>query len=142
MQRLISHVGVLSIAAFGLTVSACGSVSDVTRERVARSEAAVQQAQQTVGTQESAAVELQRARDNLEQAKKALADKNDKKAERFAQSAQLDAELAVAKSQSAASRKAANELLASIQQLRQESQRQSPGQSTATPQSSDTTTNR
>jgi hypothetical protein len=124
MQRLKSYVGVSSTALVALlAVSACGSVSEVTRERVARSDAAVQQAQQTVGTQESAAVELQSARDNLAQAKQALADKNEKKAERFAQGAQLDAELAIAKSQSAASRKAANELLASIEQLRQETQR-------------------
>jgi hypothetical protein len=113
-----------------LMLSACGSVSEVTRERVARSDAAVAQAQQSVGTEESAAIELQRARDNLDQAKRALSDKDEKKAERFAQAAQLDAELAIAKSQSAASRKAANELLVGIQQLREEATR-APGSATA-----------
>jgi hypothetical protein len=44
-------------------------------------------------------------------------------ADRYAQLAQLDAELAVSKSQSASARKAADELLASIKTLRQEAER-------------------
>lgn len=98
----------------------CSSVSDVTRERVARSETSYQQAQQAVGRSEAGALELQRSKDNLEQAKAALDRKEGTTAERYAQLAQLDAELAVSKSQSAAARKAADELMASIQQLRQE----------------------
>lgn len=101
-------------------LAGCASVSDVTRERVARSETSVQQAQQAVGRSEAGALELQRAKDNLEQAKAALSKKESTKAERHAQLAQLDSELAVSKSQSAAARKAADELTASIQQLRQE----------------------
>lgn len=98
----------------------CSSVSDVTRERVARSETSVQQAQQTIGNSEAGALDLQRAKDNLQQAQAALSKKEGQKAERYAQIAQLDSELAVSKSQSAAARKAADELQASIQQLRQE----------------------
>lgn len=101
----------------------CSSVSDVTRERVARSETSVQQAQQAVGTSEAGALDLQRAKDNLQQAQAALSKKEAQKAERYAQIAQLDAELAVSKSQSSAARKAADELQASIQQLRQEAAR-------------------
>jgi hypothetical protein len=66
---------------------------------------------------------LQRAKDNLEQAKAALNKKEGQKAERYAQLAQLDAELAISKSQSASARKAADEVLASIQTLRQEAAR-------------------
>lgn len=109
-------VGVL---AAGVLVG-CSSVSDVTRERVARSETSFQQAQQAVGRSEAGALELQRAKDNLEQAKAALDKKESTKAERYAQLAQLDSELAMSKSQSAAARRAADELTASIQQLRQE----------------------
>jgi chromosome segregation ATPase len=98
----------------------CSSVSDVTKERVARSESTYQQAQQAVGRSEAGALELQRSKDNLEQAQAALAKKEGQKAERYAQLAQLDAELAVSKSQSAQARKAADELMASIQQLREE----------------------
>lgn len=127
MTTAISRAGVPALGAFAIVLLAgCGGVSEVTKERVARSETSVRQAQQTVGNSESGAVELQRARDNLEQARQALNDKNDKKAERMAQQAQLDAELAIAKSQSASARKAADEVLASIQQLRQESSRGTP----------------
>lgn len=98
----------------------CSSVSEVTRERVARSETSFQQAEQAVGRSEAGALELQRAKDNLQQAQAALGKKEAQKAERYAQLAQLDSELAVSKSQSAQARKAADELQASIQQLRQE----------------------
>jgi chromosome segregation ATPase len=101
-------------------LAGCSSVSDVTRERVARSETSFQQAQQAVGRSEAGAIELQRAKDNLEQAKAALDKKESQKAERYAQLAQLDSELALSKSQTASARKAADELTASIQQLRQE----------------------
>lgn len=104
-------------------LAGCSSVSEVTKDRVARSETSYQQAQQTVGRSEAGALELQRSKDNLEQAKAALSKKESEKAERYAQLAQLDAELAVSKSQSAAARKAADELMASIQQLRQEAAR-------------------
>lgn len=110
---------IVGVLAAGMLVG-CSSVSDVTRERVARSETSFQQAQQAVGRSEAGALELQRAKDNLEQAKVALDKKESTKAERYAQLAQLDSELAMSKSQSAAARKAADELTASIQQLRQE----------------------
>jgi hypothetical protein len=104
-------------------LAGCGGISDLTRERVARSETSVQQAQQTVGNSEQGALELQRAKENLDAARQAMKDGNEQMAERHAQLAQLDAELAVSKSQSAAARKAADELLASIKQLRQEADR-------------------
>jgi hypothetical protein len=115
-------IPILGVLAVGL-LAGCSSVSPVTKERVARSETTVQQAQQTVGNSESGALELQRAKDNLATAQAALAKKEAQKAERYGQLAQLDAELAVAKSQSASARKAADEVLASIQTLRQEAAR-------------------
>ena len=124
MKTLISRTGLplLGVVAMSL-LAACSSVSEVTKERVARSETSVQQAQQTLGNSESGAVELQRARDSLTQAKTALDKKEGQKAERYAQLAQLDAELAIAKSQSASARHAADELLASIKTLREEAAR-------------------
>lgn len=112
----------LGVLAVGM-LAGCSSVSAVTKERVARSESSLQQAQQAVGRSEAGAVELQRSRDNLEQAKAALSKKEGEKAERYAQLAQLDAELAISKSQSSSARKAADEVLASIQTLRQEAAR-------------------
>lgn len=116
----------LSFAVGAGMLAGCGGVSDLTRERVARSEASVQQAQQTLGNSEQGAVELQRAKESLEQARAALKANNEQQATRYAQLAELDAQLAVSKSQSASARKAADELLASIKQLRQEADRSSP----------------
>ena len=120
---MTSAGGPLALAA--VLLAGCGGVSELTKERVARSETSVQQAQQTIGSSEQGAIELQRGKDNLEHARQAIKDGKEQPAERYAQLAQLDAELAVAKSQSATARKASSELLMSIKQLRQEALRQS-----------------
>jgi chromosome segregation ATPase len=120
----------LSLAVSASLLTACGGVSDLTRERVARSETSVKQAQQTIGSSEQGAVELQRANESLEQARGALKDGKEEQAMRYAQLAQLDAELAVSKSQSASARKAADEVLASIKTLRQEAERSDPQRTT------------
>jgi hypothetical protein len=118
--------------ALGLSIlgalSACASAPDLAKERVARSETSVQQAQQTLGKSEHGAMELQQARDKLNGAKSALAKGQGKEAERLAAQSHLYAELAVAKSQSADARKAANEVLASLDMLRQETERNTPTQ--------------
>jgi hypothetical protein len=120
MNRIMMSIVGTSIV--GMLVG-CGGVSEVTRDRVARSETTVQQAQQTVGTSEAGAIELQQAKERMESAQRALKKEDEVAAERFASQAQLTAELAVAKSQSAQARKAADELLASIETLRQEAAR-------------------
>ena len=127
MDTPIVRIGLplMSVAALAV-LSGCSDVSDLTKERVARSETSVQQAQQTLGNSEAGAIELQHAKDNLDHARRSLNDKKGKDAEHFAQQAQLDAELAVAKSQSAAQRKAADELMASIKTLREEASRGQP----------------
>ena len=109
-------------AATLVMLGAC-SVSKATKEAVARADSRFQQAQQSLGNSEGGAVELQRAKSHLEQAQKAVKDGDDEPALRHAQQAELDVELAVAKAQNFTARKAANEMQASIQQLRQETQR-------------------
>lgn len=130
MNTAIPRVGGIvlgaTIGAAALSLAGCSGVSDLTKEHVARSETSVTQAQQTLGNSEAGALELQRAKQNLDQARAALNKKDAKHADAFAQQAQLDAELAVAKSQTASARKAADELMASIQTLRQEAQRTQP----------------
>jgi chromosome segregation ATPase len=128
-KLMVSIVGAGAIA----VLTGCGGVSEVTKDRVARSETVVQQAQQTVGTSEAGAIELQQAKDKLEAARRELSRENAVAAERFASQAQLTAELAVAKAQSSTARRAADELLASIETLRQEAARGSGGSAT-TPQ--------
>jgi hypothetical protein len=111
------------------SLSAHGSnASDLAKERVAQSDTSVQQAEQTLGGSEHGAMELQQARDKLNAAKSALAKKEWQDAERAAAQAHLSAELAVAKSQSAAARKSANQVLASLEALRQETERATPTQ--------------
>ena len=116
---IVSIVGATALGVF----AGCGGVSEVTKDRVARSETAVQQAQATVGNSEAGALELQQAKDKMQAAQSELKRDNAVAAERYASQAQLTAELAVAKSQSAQARKAADELLASIETLRQEASR-------------------
>lgn len=110
------------------TLSACSNVSALTKERVAQSDSSFQQAQQAVGRSEAGAIELQQARDKLDAAKAALANDRQEEAERSAAQARLYAELAMAKSQSAAARKSADEVLASVETLRSEAERTSPTQ--------------
>lgn len=128
MKRNVVRAWPIALATATLLVG-CGGVSEVTKERVARSETAVRQAQQNVGNQESGALELQKARDHLEQARRALDDEKEEAALRHAQQAELNAELAVARTQSASARRAVEELQASIRTLRQEAER---GGTTAT----------
>lgn len=113
----------IGLSAAASLLMGCGGTSPMVKERVAKSETAVQQATATVGNSESGAVELQRAKDNLQTAQAELKSKDEKGAERFAQKAQLNAELAIAKSQSASARKAADEVLASVETLRREAAR-------------------
>lgn len=123
-KELATTLSVIALA----TLTACNSTSALTKERVAQSDASLQQAQQTVGRSEHGTMELQQAKDKLSSAKIALANGRQQEAERSAAQAHLYAELAIAKSQSADARKAADEVLASLRDLRQEAERTSPTQ--------------
>jgi chromosome segregation ATPase len=109
-------------------LSACADVSELTKTRVAASEVAVNQTQQTIGTSEGGAVELQQARESLEAAKSAMNKGEDEAATRLAGQAQLHAELAAAQAQNAEARRAADELRASTDSLRSEAERNTPTQ--------------
>lgn len=119
-SRSLLYVAAIAIVS---QIAACGGVSELTKENVSRAETTVLQAQQTLGGSEHGAMELQRARDHLDSAKKAVADGNENSAAAHAKQAQLDSELAVAKVQSAAARQAADEVHASIRMLQDEAQR-------------------
>jgi Domain of unknown function (DUF4398) len=123
MSISFRSLAVIAGASALLTLTACSGVSELTRQEVAQSDAAVKAATSTVGTSEAGAIELQQAKDYFAQAQKAVEDNNETRAQRYANQAELTAQLAVAKSQNASARKAADELLASIQTLRQETNR-------------------
>ena len=122
VRAVLLGVGMVAV------ISACSSVSPLAQERVAQSETSVQQARQTIGNSEQGTVELQQAKDQLDIAKSALAKGQEQQAERSAAQAHLYAELAVAKSQSAEARRSANDALASVETLRQETERTTPTQ--------------
>ncbi len=113
-------------AALGGLLAGCGGVSEVTKERVDRSAAVVQQSQATVGNSEAGAIDMQRAKELLDSARNQMRERNGEAAERLASEAQLTSELAVAKTQNAQARKAADELTASLESLRREAAR-APG---------------
>jgi Domain of unknown function (DUF4398) len=134
VQRISARHSTRNIlrSAIGITVlgalSACSSVSTATKERVTETETSVQQAQQTLGNSEHGAVELQQAKEKLGSAKSAVEKGQDEEALRAATQAHLYADLAVAKSQSADARKAANDVVAGVDVLRQETERTTPTQ--------------
>ena len=116
---------VLSIAGASMLVvlGGCGGITEITRQQVARSDTAVKQAQAAIGNSEAGAIELQQAKDRFAAAQQAVEKKDDVQAQRLAVLAELDAQLAITKSQSAGVRRAANELNESIQALKEQTQR-------------------
>lgn len=120
----LATVVVLTLSVSGL--AACSSVSDLTKERVSHSATVVQQTQQTLGRSEEGALELQQAKESLAAAEKAVAKADNKGAQRWASQAELHAQLAVAQAQSADAQRAAKEVLASTEALRNESERSGP----------------
>lgn len=116
---------VLSIAGASMLVvlGGCGGITEMTRQQVARSDTAVKQAQAAIGNSEAGAIELQQAKDRFAAAQQAVEKKDDVQAQRLAVLAELDAQLAITKSQSAGVRRAANELNESIQALKEQTQR-------------------
>lgn len=126
IARLRRHRGIAGAAVLMFGLAATGAHADVssaTKRHVAESEMMVQDAKRTVGQGEHGATELQRASDLLESAKKAVTAGQEKEADRRAYQAQLQAELAVAKMQSADARKSAAEVAASTEALRKEIER-------------------
>jgi Domain of unknown function (DUF4398) len=106
-----------------IALSAAGCVTTpVPNEEIAVAKSSVQRAEQA-GAPELAPVEMAAARDKLARAEKAAADRDAQPATHLAQQANADAQLAEATAQEQHSRKAAMELDASLQALRQESLR-------------------
>lgn len=115
----------IKYAALGaaIALSAAGCVTTpIPNEKIAVAKSSVQAAEQA-GAPELAPVEMAAARDKLARAEKAAADRNAQPATDLAEQANADAQLAEATAQEKHSRKAAMELDASLQALRQESSR-------------------
>lgn len=93
------------------------------RPEIAQAERAVDQAVATEGATEHAPLEMQKAREKLELARAAMHDERYADARRFADEALVDAELARAKAEAAAMERNAEELMLTIERLRDEAQR-------------------
>ena len=110
-------------AAIALGAAGCAT-TPLPNEQIAVAKSSVQRAEQA-GAPELAPVEMAAARDKLARAEKAAADRQPQPATQWAEQANADAQLAEATAQEKHSRKAAMELDASLQTLRQESLRSS-----------------
>jgi hypothetical protein len=110
-----------AVAVVVLGLAACAT-SPVPDEKIALATASVQRAEQA-GATEAAPVELSTARDKLAQAQQAGAHRDGQTALQLAEEADIDAQLAEATAIQHRSRKAATEFDASMQALRQETQR-------------------
>ena len=108
-------------AAIALSAAGCAT-TPIPNEKIAVAKASVQSAEQA-GAPELAPVEMAAARDKLARAEKAAADHDAQPATQLAEQANADAQLAEATAQEKHSRKAAMELDASLQALKQESSR-------------------
>jgi hypothetical protein len=107
-----------------LGLAACVT-SPVPNEKIAVARASVQRAEQS-GAPELAPAEMAAARDKLERAEKAAANKDVQPATMLAEQANIDAQLAEATAQEHKSHKAETELEANLAALRLESNRASP----------------
>jgi hypothetical protein len=115
----------LKCAALGAAIALCAAgcaTTPVPNEKIAVAKSSVQSAEQA-GAPELAPVEMAAARDKLARAERAAANHDAVPATELAEQANADARLAEATAQEKHSRKAAMELDASLQALRQESLR-------------------
>lgn len=88
-------------------------------EDIARAESTIKQAEQ-VGAQNYAPLEIREARKKLDRANNLVKEKEYEKARRLAEQAEVDAELAEAKTLSEKAQRAVRELRESIKALREE----------------------
>ncbi len=116
-QRLVSASLISAACAISL-LAGCAS-KPVPREQLAVGKSSIDSAQ-TAGADELAPVELTRARDKLAQAQVALHDKKYVLARRLAEEADADAQVARSRANAERSQKAADEVTASLQTLRQQ----------------------
>jgi hypothetical protein len=115
----VLRVGSAACAVAGLV--ACASPKEPAR-RVGQAEVAVRSAEQEHASP-AASVELKMASDELARAKTALHDKDYDKADRLAEEAAVDADLARVKAESDSAQKDATQLGTAIQELRDEARR-------------------
>jgi predicted nucleic acid-binding Zn-ribbon protein len=108
--------------ALALALAACGATGERPERDLARAEAGIRQAEQG-GAGQYGALELQAARDKLSRARAAVDEGEMDVAQRLAEQAALDAELAAAKTRSRKADLAVQEVENSIAVLQEEMRR-------------------
>lgn len=119
---MISAPKTVAVAAVACLAAACGSTAERPAEDLARAEAGIRQAEQG-GADRYGAMELQSARDKLERANAAVEDEDMAMAERLAEEAALDADLAAAKTRTRKAEVSVKQVEDSIAMLREEIER-------------------
>lgn len=109
----------MAVAALLLLAAGCAGTRERPAEDLARAEAGIRQAEQG-GAEQYGAMELQSARDKLERANQAANEDEMAEAERLAEEAALDADLAAAKTRSRKADAAVKQVEESIAMLREE----------------------
>lgn len=120
MSRRIIAIFVLALSCSLGT--GCASQGPIPTEQLTKARVLVEQADKA-DAQRYAPADLQRAHDELSSAEKAVNDHKYDDARRYAENAQVDADLASARASSGEALRAAHEVNRSIDSLRQESER-------------------
>jgi uncharacterized protein DUF4398 len=123
MHHRISTVFAIALLASGLEAG-CATQGDVPTQDMTMARTLVEQADKA-NAQRYAPADLQRAHDELSSAEKAVTDHKYIEARRYAEEAQVDADLASARAHSGEAEHAALEVNRSLDSLRQESDRHS-----------------
>lgn len=121
-MRTLFLVNLLVLMLFGWSLVGCSAKIPPPTQRIALSEAAINQAEAS-GAVEFAPVEMRSARDKLAQSRAAMNLNENKKALQLAEQAEVDAKLAEAKARTAKSQQAVTELQQSIETLKMEIER-------------------
>lgn len=130
ITNIALRTGALPVLAFAvLTVAGCAS-GQPPRAELGGARASIATAERA-GAAERAPVELNNARTKLQAAEDASRQENYRKAERLAEEANIDAQLATTKAQAASSEAALQEVNKGITTLRSETAPTSPAGSTA-----------
>jgi Domain of unknown function (DUF4398) len=121
MSPRINSLSALALVACVLGAG-CATQGPIPTEQLTRARTLVEQADKA-DAQRYAPADLQRAHDELSSADKAVSDHKYDDARRYAENAQVDADLASARASSGEAQHAAREVDRSIDSLRQESER-------------------
>ncbi len=123
-KKIVFRKGALAIVALvAFFAAACASVDPTPiRETIGNAELTIDKAEGS-GARQHAALNLQRAKEKLNEARTEFEDENYTRAEYLSEEALIEARLALAKSETAITNNTVEELRSSISQLRQEIER-------------------